>query len=66
MNKSDFRIDDTIVLHLVKDAGSATETTYTCTKTLTSTDLLVTDKTSYGGKTKVYAAKVPFTAFTAE
>lgn len=66
MNKSTDHPGDKIVLHLVKDAGSGSETLYKCSKTLTSTDILVTDSDAYSNGTKVYAVKVPFTAFTAE
>ena len=66
MGKTEFHTGDKIVLHLVKDAGSGSESKYTCTKTLTASDLLITDGTNYGNESKVYAAKVPFTAFTAE
>lgn len=64
--RTEFYSGDKIVLHLVKDAGSGSETKYTCTKTLTSSDILVTGSASYGGWAKVYAAKVPFSAFTSE
>lgn len=63
MSKTEFNIGDKIELHLVKGAGSGSETTYTCTKTLTASDLLITDGTNYMNNSRVYAAKVPFTAF---
>lgn len=65
MNRTEFHTGDKIVLHLVKNAGGS-ETLYTCTKTLTSTDILITDGAAYGSNAKVYAANVPITAFTAE
>lgn len=66
LSKTEFHTDDQIVLHLVQNAGSSSETHYICTKTLTNTDILLTDGTAYGNNKKVYAAKVPFSAFTAE
>ena len=66
MGTTTFYTGDELVLHLVKDAGTASETKYRCAKILTDTDILYTDRYSYGAKTKVYAAKVPFSAFTLE